>query len=42
MIESVIMENLNQSVYIIENVFCGTETANEVYKEAIKDILIKD
>lgn len=29
----------NQSVYTIENIFCGTRTASEVYKDVIAEIL---
>ena len=32
----------NQNIYVIENIYCGTVTANDIYKEAIKKILIKD
>jgi len=36
------VEKTNQEKYIIEKIYSGTVTAKEIYKEAIKKILIKD
>ena len=34
--------SVNKNMYTIENVFCGTKTASEIYKEIIEKILGED
>ena len=40
------MENKDKkeikNVYTIENIFCGTRTASEVYKDVLEQVLQKD
>ena len=35
-------EDINKNVYTVESIFCGSKTANEVYKDIIVKILDKD